>query len=186
MLLITPDRRRQGPPETARPPETSDGVVSDVVRVVRVRCRIWLYGIKARRLRRRAVGLSPWRPCPTCAARHIRACRSAPARRAGCGVRVLVDRVWPRGVRKEDAHLDEWLREVAPSAELRRWYGHGPERFAEFRHRYLAELRNPQHREVAQHLRSLAREQDLTLLTATQDVEHSQAAVLAEWLGQHK
>ncbi|MTD53159.1 DUF488 domain-containing protein [Amycolatopsis pithecellobii] len=98
------------------------------------------------------------------------------------GVRVLVDRVWPRGMRKEDAHLDEWLREVAPSTELRRWYGHDPERFAEFRRRYLAELRDPSRREPAQRLHSLARTRNLTLLTATRDVEHSQAAVLAQWL----
>jgi uncharacterized protein YeaO (DUF488 family) len=98
------------------------------------------------------------------------------------GVRVLVDRVWPRGVRKEEAHLDEWLREVAPSTGLRRWYGHTPERFAEFRCRYLAELQDPRHREAAEHLRSLARKQDVTLLTATRDVERSQAAVLAQWL----
>lgn len=114
---------------------------------------------------------------------HI-ACRriyDQPAR--SDGVRVLVDRVWPRGVRREDAHLDEWLREVAPSTELRRWYGHDPERFTEFRRRYLAELRDQRHQELAQHLRSLARCQDLTLLTATRDIEHSQAAVLAEWLG---
>ncbi|PKV99874.1 uncharacterized protein YeaO (DUF488 family) [Amycolatopsis echigonensis] len=101
------------------------------------------------------------------------------------GVRVLVDRVWPRGVRKENAHLDEWLREVAPSTELRQWYGHDPERFAEFRRRYLEELGQSPHRQAAQHLCSLSRTQDLTLLTATRDVEHSQAAVLAEWLDQH-
>lgn len=100
------------------------------------------------------------------------------------GMRVLVDRVWPRGVRKDDAHLDEWLREVAPSTELRQWYRHDPDRFAEFRRRYLAELQDPRRRELTQHLRSLARTHDLTLLTATRDVEHSQAAVLAEWLGQ--
>ncbi|MFE0025020.1 DUF488 domain-containing protein [Amycolatopsis sp. NPDC059021] len=98
------------------------------------------------------------------------------------GLRVLVDRVWPRGVRKEDARLDEWLRDVAPSTELRRWYGHDPARFTEFRRRYLAELGQPPHREAAQHLRSIARDHDLTLLTATRDVEHSQAAVLAQWL----
>lgn len=98
------------------------------------------------------------------------------------GVRVLVDRVWPRGVRKQDAHLDEWLRDVAPSTELRRWYAHQPERFAEFRRRYLAELRESPQRQAANHLRSIARHDDLTLLTATRDVEHSQAAVLAEWL----
>lgn len=98
------------------------------------------------------------------------------------GKRVLVDRVWPRGMRKEDAHLDEWLREVAPSNELRRWYGHDPARFAEFRRRYRAELRDAEHREAAEHLRDLAAHERLTLLTATKDVDHSQAAVLAEWL----
>ncbi|MGX4688443.1 DUF488 domain-containing protein [Streptomyces sp. JNUCC 63] len=98
------------------------------------------------------------------------------------GKRVLVDRVWPRGMRKEDAHLDEWLRDVAPSSELRRWYGHDPARFAEFRRRYRDELRDAEHREAAGHLRDLAAHDRLTLLTATKDVDHSQAAVLAEWL----
>ncbi|MDT0317765.1 DUF488 domain-containing protein [Streptomyces millisiae] len=98
------------------------------------------------------------------------------------GKRVLVDRVWPRGLRKEAAHLDEWLRDVAPSTELRRWYGHEPERFAEFRRRYLAELRDPEHREAAGRLRELAARDRITLLTATRDPDHSQAAVLAEWL----
>lgn len=98
------------------------------------------------------------------------------------GARVLVDRVWPRGLRKEEAHLDEWLRDVAPSTELRRWYGHDPERFAEFRRRYLAELREPDRQRAARHLLEIARERDLTLLTSTRDVDHSQAAVLADWL----
>ncbi|GAA3203279.1 DUF488 domain-containing protein [Nonomuraea helvata] len=98
------------------------------------------------------------------------------------GKRVLVDRVWPRGMRKEDAHLDEWLRDIAPSTELRKWYGHEPSRFAEFRRRYLAELGDAGHREAARHLHDLAAHDDLTLLTATKDVGHSQAAVLAEWL----
>ncbi|MCN9243424.1 DUF488 domain-containing protein [Streptomyces sp. RY43-2] len=100
------------------------------------------------------------------------------------GKRVLVDRVWPRGMRKEDAHLDEWLRDVAPSTELRQWYGHEPSRFTEFRRRYRAELRDAGHREAAGHLRELASRNRLTLLTATKDVDHSQAAVLAEWLGE--
>ncbi|MFC9930580.1 DUF488 domain-containing protein [Streptomyces sp. NPDC127190] len=99
------------------------------------------------------------------------------------GKRILVDRVWPRGMRKEDAQLDEWLRDVAPSTELRRWYGHEPGRFAEFRRRYLAELEDSGHREAAEHLRDLAAQGRVTLLTATKDVDHSQAAVLAEWLG---
>lgn len=98
------------------------------------------------------------------------------------GKRVLVDRVWPRGVRKADAHLDEWLRDVAPSSELRRWYGHEVDRFADFSRGYLAELRDGPQRQAVEHLRQLAREHDVTLLTATRDVEHSQAAVLARWL----
>ncbi|OEV04248.1 DUF488 domain-containing protein [Streptomyces oceani] len=98
------------------------------------------------------------------------------------GRRVLVDRVWPRGVRKEDAHLDEWLREVAPSTELRKWYGHEPGRFTEFRRRYLAELGDTEHRQAADRLRDLASHDRLTLLTASKDVDHSQAAVLADWL----
>ncbi|MFB7918214.1 DUF488 domain-containing protein [Streptomyces sp. NPDC056061] len=98
------------------------------------------------------------------------------------GKRVLVDRVWPRGMRKADAHLDEWLRAVAPSSELRKWYGHEPSRFAEFRRRYLAELGDTGHREAARHLRDLAARDKVMLLTATKDVDHSQAAVLADWL----
>ncbi|CAG6391246.1 DUF488 family protein [Streptomyces cocklensis] len=98
------------------------------------------------------------------------------------GTRVLVDRVWPRGVRKADAHLDEWLRDVAPSTDLRRWYGHEPDRFAEFRRRYHAELADSGHHAAAAHLRDLAGQGRLTLLTATKDLDRSQAAVLAEWL----
>ncbi|MEU2923730.1 DUF488 family protein [Streptomyces sp. NPDC007251] len=102
------------------------------------------------------------------------------------GKRVLVDRVWPRGMRKEDAHLDEWLRDVAPSSELRKWYGHDPARFTEFRRRYLAELRDSEHREAAEHLRDLASHDKVLLLTATKDLDHSQAAVLAEWLNKRR
>ncbi len=98
------------------------------------------------------------------------------------GTRVLVDRVWPRGIRKDDAHLDEWMRDIAPSTELRKWYGHRPERFAEFRRRYLAELRDTQHRDAVAQLREIARAHPVTLLTATRDVDHSQAAVLANWI----
>lgn len=98
------------------------------------------------------------------------------------GKRVLVDRVWPRGLRKEQAQLDEWLREVAPSTELRSWYGHQPSRYREFRRRYRAELADSGHRTAARHLRDLAERHNVTLLTATRDVDHSQAAVLAEWL----
>src|ERR1700733_11978111 len=64
------------------------------------------------------------------------------------GVRLLVDRLWPRGLSKDAAHLDEWVKDVAPSDDLRRWYGHQPERFAEFRRRYVTELREPQRAEA--------------------------------------
>lgn len=98
------------------------------------------------------------------------------------GRRVLVDRVWPRGMRKDDARFDEWLRDAAPSPELRKWYGHEPDRFPEFRRRYRAELRDEGHQEAVAHLRDLAGQDRLTLVTATKDLDRSQAAVLAEWL----
>lgn len=97
----------------------------------------------------------------------------------GDGTRVLVDRVWPRGLRKQDARYDEWVKDVAPSTELRKWYGHDPDRFAEFRRRYRAELDGSP---ALDRLRGLARDGDLTLLTATRSPERSQAEVLRELL----
>lgn len=99
------------------------------------------------------------------------------------GSRVLVDRLWPRGLSKDKAHLDEWLKAVAPSDELRRWYGHQPVRFAEFKRRYEAELKDPERAEALRHLREEARSGPVTLLTASKDLEHSEAAVLAQLLG---
>lgn len=98
------------------------------------------------------------------------------------GRRILVDRLWPRGLARSAAAVDEWLKAVAPSDELRRWYGHQPEKFAAFRQRYEQELRSAERSGAVDHLRQLAREGPITLLTATRDVEHSQAAVLADWL----
>jgi uncharacterized protein YeaO (DUF488 family) len=98
------------------------------------------------------------------------------------GLRILVDRIWPRGVRKEDARLDEWMRDIAPSTGLRQWYGHDPERYDEFRRRYLAELREPAREKAVRRLREHAGQVQMTLLTAAKDLEHSQAAVLAHWL----
>jgi uncharacterized protein YeaO (DUF488 family) len=95
---------------------------------------------------------------------------------------VLVDRVWPRGLTKEAAHLDEWIKDVAPSTPLRRWYGHRPERFTEFTRRYLAELAEPPSAAAMNRLHELARRRNVTLLTATRDIDHSQAAVLADQL----
>jgi uncharacterized protein YeaO (DUF488 family) len=101
---------------------------------------------------------------------------------AADGMRVLVDRVWPRGLSKAEVRIDEWAKAVAPSTDLRRWYGHEPSRFEEFRRRYQAELAEPERQRALDQLRELARTGPLTLLTATRDIEHSQAAVLAERL----
>jgi uncharacterized protein YeaO (DUF488 family) len=95
------------------------------------------------------------------------------------GRRVLVDRIWPRGVKKNAGAFDDWLRDIAPSTELRKWYGHDPDKFAEFARRYRAELRAQ--RELLAELRET--KGTLTLLTASKDVDHSQAAVLASELG---
>ncbi|MFV0494895.1 DUF488 domain-containing protein [Mycobacterium sp.] len=97
---------------------------------------------------------------------------------------ILVDRVWPRGIKKADLQLTEWLRDIAPSTELRKWYSHDPEKFAEFRRRYLAELASLDHREAVEHLRDLAGDRDVVLMTASRDVDRSQAAVLAHWLSE--
>lgn len=96
------------------------------------------------------------------------------------GYRVLIDRLWPRGVSKEQAHLDEWARELAPSAELRRWFGHDPDRFPEFRRRYGKELATQQ--EKLRELRRRARVGTLTLVHSARDDEHNDAVVLAELL----
>lgn len=98
------------------------------------------------------------------------------------GYRVLVDRLWPRGITKADAALDEWLQGVAPSTELRRWYGHDVARFEEFARRYRAELQLPPGSDDVQRLIELAQTRTVTLLTATRDVEHSGARVLRERL----
>lgn len=98
------------------------------------------------------------------------------------GYRILVDRIWPRGVSKEHAALDEWLREVAPSSTLRRWFGHEPSRWAEFRRRYFAELGEEPHATAAAHLRTLAAQQQVTLLYGAKDEAHNQALALKEYL----
>jgi uncharacterized protein YeaO (DUF488 family) len=100
------------------------------------------------------------------------------------GVRILVDRMWPRGLRKDAVELDEWYKDVAPSAELRTWFGHDPEKFGEFTSRYRDELDTATGRATLDHLRNLPRGRPLTLLTATKDVEHSHATVLADLLRQ--
>jgi uncharacterized protein YeaO (DUF488 family) len=98
------------------------------------------------------------------------------------GYRVLVDRLWPRGISKAAAALDEWAKDVAPSTGLRRWYGHDPARFEEFARRYRAELDQAPAIEGVHRLRARAGGQPVILVTATRDLEHSGARVLHEVL----
>lgn len=98
------------------------------------------------------------------------------------GQRVLVDRVWPRGISKDRAELSDWCKEVSPSTELRKWYGHDPDRYQDFARRYRDELDDAAHAPALDRLRELAAGGTLTLLTATKEPEISQAAVLADIL----
>jgi len=98
----------------------------------------------------------------------------------GDGRRILVDRLWPRGVKKADAAIDFWLRDIAPSAELRRWFGHRPERWPEFRRRYLAELQ--ERPELIEEIRKAARGGPVTLVYGARDEAHNDAVVLKELL----
>ncbi|WP_442937797.1 DUF488 domain-containing protein [Nonomuraea sp. SBT364] len=96
------------------------------------------------------------------------------------GAVFLVDRMWPRGMRKDDLRLDAWARDVAPSTELRRWFGHRPERFAEFAERYRAEL--DRHDDAVRPLLDAAGKGPVTLLYSAKDTEHNQAVVLRDFL----
>lgn len=100
----------------------------------------------------------------------------------GDGTRVLAGRIWPRGLTKARAALDEWCKEIAPPAELRKWHGHDPERFGDFGRRYQAELAEPERAGALAHLRELASGRGVTLLTATRQPEISEAAILARLL----
>ena len=103
-------------------------------------------------------------------------------RRRGDGYRVLVDRLWPRGVGKDDGLFDEWCKAAAPSSPLRKWYAHDPERFEEFGRRYREELHGGEGAVAVEHLRTINSRRNLTLLTATRVLEYSGATVLAEVL----
>jgi uncharacterized protein YeaO (DUF488 family) len=96
------------------------------------------------------------------------------------GLRILVDGLWPRGIRKDDLKLDAWVKELAPSSALRRWYGHDPERMAEFGRRYRAELKS--HKAEQAELRSKVQGHTVTFLTATRDLDLSHAVVLRDVL----
>jgi uncharacterized protein YeaO (DUF488 family) len=96
------------------------------------------------------------------------------------GARVLVDRIWPRGIRKEDAKLDLWLREAAPSTELRKWFGHEPEKWTEFQKRYARELDG--NRDVLAKLDALIAKGPVTLVFAAKDAERNNAVALRAYL----
>lgn len=96
------------------------------------------------------------------------------------GVRILVDRLWPRGVSKEKADLDDWMKDIAPSTDLRKWFGHVPERWPEFQQRYRAELAD--HTDELDHIRTLAQKQMVTLIYSAHDEQHNDAVVLRDVL----
>ena len=96
------------------------------------------------------------------------------------GTRILVDRLWPRGVKKENAAIDEWMKEIAPSTELRKWFGHDPDRWPEFQRRYRSEIKK--HPAEFQRLREIARRGHLTLVYAARDEAHNDAVVLRNLL----
>lgn len=100
------------------------------------------------------------------------------------GARLLVDRTWPRGVKKTNLDHDAWIRDVAPSTELRKWFGHDPKKWSEFRKRYLSELKDNQ--DAVSQCMEWCRKGAVTLLFATTDRKHNQAVVLREYLASYK
>lgn len=96
------------------------------------------------------------------------------------GYRVLVDRLWPRGLKKEDAHIDEWLKEAAPSAELRKWFDHDPDRWTEFKKRYILELK--ENAVLENFIDRLSENKTITLLYAAHDEKHNHALVLQNFI----
>lgn len=100
--------------------------------------------------------------------------------KASDGKRVLVDRLWPRGISKERAKLKLWLKEIAPSTELRKWFNHDPKKWPEFQKRYKQELRNNQ--DAVNQLKSLAKKQTVTLLYGARDEEHNEALVIQQFI----
>jgi uncharacterized protein YeaO (DUF488 family) len=109
-------------------------------------------------------------------ASHLRLKRAYEPAEPKDGVRILIDRLWPRGVSKTKAALDDWMKEIAPSTTLRQWFSHDPARWMEFQRRYKAELR--EHRQELDHIRALAKTKTVTLVYSAHDEEHNDAVVL--------
>jgi uncharacterized protein YeaO (DUF488 family) len=114
------------------------------------------------------------------AADNIKLKRAYDSAGSGDGTRILIDRLWPRGVKKTDAAIDIWAKDIAPSTALRKWFGHDPARWHEFRRRYSEEINR--HRDRVRELRSLARRERITLVFAAHDEAHNDAVVLRKIL----
>jgi len=100
----------------------------------------------------------------------------------GDGKRILIDRLWPRGMKKEEAKIDEWVKDIAPSDQLRKWFSHDPSKYPEFKKRYIKELEKKS--DLVQRIKNEAKRDTVTLLFSAKDVEHNNATVLKELLGQ--
>ena len=114
------------------------------------------------------------------AADHVKLKRAYEPASVNDGSRILIDRLWPRGVKKADAAIDQWAKNIAPSTALRKWFGHDPDRWTEFRNRYAAEVR--QHPEQLRRLRALARKGPITLVFSARDELHNDAVALRNFL----
>lgn len=114
------------------------------------------------------------------AADHIKLKRAYEPPAAEDGTRILIDRLWPRGLKKANAAIDEWMKEIAPSTELRKWFAHDPKRWPEFQRRYKSEIR--QHPEQFERLRALSRHGPITLVFSARDEAHNDAVVLKDFL----
>src|SRR5262249_2997628 len=114
---------------------------------------------------------------------HIRLKRAYEPPASDDGIRILIDRLWPRGVKKTDAAIDEWMKEIAPSTKLRKWFSHDPERWQEFRRRYQTEIRH--HPDEFDRLRTLAQRGRITLVFSAHDEAHNDAVVLKDLLLEH-
>jgi uncharacterized protein YeaO (DUF488 family) len=118
---------------------------------------------------------------------HVRLKRAYEPPAPDDGTRILIDRLWPRGIRKTDAAIDEWMKEIAPSTELRKWFGHDPERWQEFRRHlrhYQSEIRR--HPDEFERLRALAQHGRITLVFSAHDEAHNDAVVLKDMLLDHE
>ncbi len=96
------------------------------------------------------------------------------------GKRIYIDRLWPRGMKKEEVKIDEWLKEISPSDSLRKWFGHDPSKYKEFKRRYRKELEK--HSEILERIRKEGKKETVTLLFSAKDVEHNNATVMRELL----